>query len=274
MTRRPGLSERLSDAVGRLAAWRVRGAAAGYARLVGADPSEAELPLDAYESALDFFTRRLAPDARPVDPDPSALVSAVDGRVLSQGPVGDGQLIQSKDRRYPLAALLDDEAQARGFGGGAYVTVYLSPRDYHRIHAPADGELRRARVIPGALWPVNNLGTRYKPDLFVANRRVVVELDTPTFGRVVVVMVGATNVGAIRATFDPDLTRDFGEPRQRDYAPPPPVSRGDELGVFELGSTVIVVTEAPVELSDRTPGDPVRMGQALGARTRSASTSG
>lgn len=273
MTRRLQFGERLSGAAGRLASTRVRGSAAAFAKLVGADPAEAEHPIDRYESVLDFFTRRLRPGARPVDPDPSALVSAVDGRILAEGPVGDGRLVQSKDRRYPLAALLEDEAEAARMTGGAYVTVYLSPRDYHRIHAPADGRIESARVIPGALWPVNDMGTRFKRDLFVANRRVVTALDTERFGRVLVIMVGATNVGAIRATFDPELTRDFGAPRRRDYDPRPEVARGDELGIFELGSTVIVVTEAPVRLIDRTPGDGVRMGQRLGTRASSASTS-
>ena len=273
MTRRPGFSEQLSGAVGRLASTRVRGAAAAYAKLVGADPAEAELPVDRYESVLDFFTRRLKPGARSVDSDPGALVSAVDGRLLAEGPVGDGRLVQSKDRRYPLAALLEDDPLAARMGGGAYVTVYLSPRDYHRIHAPANGRIRSARVIPGTLWPVNDLGTRFKRELFVTNRRVVVELDSDRFGRVLVVMVGATNVGAIRTTFDPELTRDFAAARRRDYDPAPTVERGDEIGVFELGSTVIVVTEAPVRLIDRRPGDGVRMGQRLGMCPTPASTS-
>lgn len=271
MTRRASFSERLSHAFGRLAATRVRGAAAAYARLVGADLGEAELPVQRYGSVLDFFTRRLTPDARPIDPDPCALVSAVDGRLLAEGPVGDGRLIQSKDRRYPLGALLGDEAEAARMRGGAYVTVYLSPRDYHRIHAPADGRIRSARVIPGALWPVNDMGTRFKRDLFVANRRVVVEMDSDPFGRVWVVMVGATNVGAVRTTFDAELTRNFEAARRRHYDPALAVARGDEIGVFELGSTVIVVTEAPIRLIDRKPGDPIRMGQRLGVSSASTS---
>lgn len=269
--RRLGPTEVLSKALGRAAATHVPGAATAFARLVGADATEAELPLDAYPSVLAFFTRRLEPGARPVDPGSDVLCSPVDGSLLATGPVGDGRLIQSKGRRYGLAALLEDDALANSLLGGAYASIYLSPKDYHRIHAPSDGRIARARVIPGALLPVNALGTRFMRDLLPRNRRVVVELVTERFGRVAVVMVGATNVGAIRATFDADLTRRFDVPREARYSPPIPVVRGDEMGIFELGSTVVVVTERPVRLIDRKPGDPVRMGRCLGRVSPSSS---
>jgi phosphatidylserine decarboxylase len=261
--RAPAATERLSALAGSLARARIPGAAAAFARLVGADVDEAEFPVADYPSVLAFFTRRLRPGARPVDADPSALVSPVDGSLSVAEPVGDGRLVQSKDRRYPLADLLVDAELAEVLLGGSYATLYLSPRDYHRIHAPVDGRIVRARVVPGGLWPVNDLGVRWIDGLFVANRRVVVRIHSPRFGRVAVVMVGATNVGAIRATFDPSLTAAFDAPKARDYDLS--VARGDELGVFELGSTVIVVTERPVRFTVQTQGDPVRMGRALGS---------
>lgn len=272
MTRLPNATELLSAALGRLATLPVPRAAAAFARVVGADLDEAERPVGEYRSVFDFFVRRLRPGARPLDSDPESLSSSVDGRVLALGPVGDGRLVQSKDRRYALAALLGDAELAGRFGSGSYVTVYLSPKDYHRIHAPCDVAILGARVLPGALWPVNAVGTRLVADVFPRNRRVVVDARSPTFGRLAIVMVGATNVGAIRATFDPDLTRSFDRPRRREYAPPLRVAKGDEIGVFELGSTVIVVTERCLRFTAQKPGDEVRVGRGLARRERSSTS--
>jgi len=270
VNRRPDVTERISRGVARLAALEIPGSAAAYARLFGARVDEAERPLAEYGSVLDFFTRRLAPGSRPVDPDPDALISPVDGRLLAVGPVGDGKLVQGKDRRYPLATLLDDHARAATLLGGSYATIYLSPRDYHRIHAPVAGALTRAKVVPGALWPVNDLGTRWVPEVFVRNRRLVVELSSERFGAVFVIMIGAINVGGIRASFDPSLTTSYDRPRSAEYAPPSPIARGDELGVFELDSNVVVVTEAALPIIDQRPGQPVRWGRSLGRRAPSS----
>ncbi len=203
---------------------------------------EATRPLEDYESLLDLFTRRLRPEARPIDSAPMSLVSPVDARVGAFGAVRDGMLLQAKGMPYTLSSLLGGEEEARMFEGGRFLTLYLSPRDYHRIHVPESGELAETRYEPGTLWPVNPPAVRRIPSLFAVNERVVTTLDA-TWGRVAVVMVGATNVGRMRLSYMDLVTNSGGQPFRRRHEPPLRVERGDELGVFELGSTVILVVQ-------------------------------
>lgn len=231
------------------------------------DMSEAEHPLEHYESVLDLFTRRLAPGARPIDPDPRALVSPVDGAYLVGGHVESGTLLQAKGKAYSLSALLAGPEAAKPFEGGSYITLYLSPRDYHRIHSPADGKITGYTYVPGDLWPVNAHGVAHVDGLFAVNERITSHLETEAFGRVDVVKVGATNVGHMRLAYDDGIATNVGGQKieRRTYEDPIDVARGDELGVFEMGSTVIVVTERRVEFEPFERDDPVRLGRPLGA---------
>lgn len=246
-----------------------------FARAVGADVAEAELPLEAYPTLNRFFTRQLRPGARSWPADPSAVASPVDGAVGQLGPVRGGRLIQAKGRLYDVAGLLEDPAAAARYEGGAFVTLYLSPRDYHRIHAPVAGEIRQARHVPGALLPVNAAAVAHLPELFARNERLITLLDGE-MGRVAVVAVGAYNVGRISAAFDPAWNAPPGssawvtnrrgmQSAARDYDPPVRVQRGDEIMTFHLGSTVVLVFEpGRVELlSSLRPGDPVRLGSPI-----------
>jgi phosphatidylserine decarboxylase len=235
----------------------------GYSRLFGARPEEAELPLDAYPTLNAFFTRALKPGLRPVAPD--AIVSPVDAAVGAFGTVAHDTLVQAKGRTYSLASLLGDRALAERFDGGTYTTLYLSPKDYHRIHVPMDGDITRAMYIPGALWPVNTVAVAHVPDLFAVNERLVVTLERG--GSVMaLVAVGATMVGMTRVVFD-DLHTNAARRvvQDRRYSPAIAVHAGGPLGHFEFGSTVILVCSRECgTIEPLTPGATVQVGQRLG----------
>src|SRR5688572_5061286 len=174
-----------------------------FARAVGIDLAEAELPLEEYGSLNAFFVRRLRPGARSWPLAEGVLASPVDGIVGQLGTVREGRVLQAKGRWYSAAELLADPAGAGPYEGGSFVTLYLSPRHYHRIHAPCAGTIAKAEHVPGALLPVNEAAVAHVPNLFSRNERLVAYLDGPV-GRVAVVAVGAYNVGRISAAFDPE----------------------------------------------------------------------
>lgn len=243
-----------------------------YGRAYSVDLSEAVVPDAGFASFNDFFTRRLREGIRPVDPDPASVVSPADGRLDDLGPITEGSTFTVKGQRYDAAALLGDDAEARGFVGGEFFIVYLSPRDYHRVHAPVAGRVARVRHIPGTLYPVNDFGVREVPGLLARNERVVVYLDSD-IGRVAVVLVGAFVVGRIDLYFPaPPRPAHGGAVALRDYPPEgaPSLARGAELGAFLLGSTVVVLLPPAARgrwaaASDTRPG-PVRMGEAVTRR--------
>jgi len=260
----------------------LRGTVLGaFARAVGADVGEAAEPLEAYPTLNRFFTRTLRPGARSWPADPSVVASPVDGAVGQLGTVREGRLIQAKGRLYGAAQLLEEESAPR-YEGGAFLTLYLSPKDYHRIHAPVGGEIRAARHVPGSLLPVNAPSVSHVPELFARNERLICHIDG-SVGRVAVVAVGAYNVGRISAAFDPAWNAPPGESAwvtnrrglqtaARAYDPPIAVARGDEIMTFHLGSTVVLLFEPGRVTLDPTlkPGDVVRLGREIGRMESSA----
>jgi phosphatidylserine decarboxylase len=246
-----------------------------FARAVGANLDEAELPLEAYPSLGDFFARRLRPGVRPIDQSPTAIVAPSDGVLAARGEAVDGALVQAKGQTYQLAQLLardPDDALVRRLTGGAYATVYLSPRDYHRVHAPVAGRLVAYDYVPGALWPVMPRVVARRPALFARNERVVITLDAGRLGWVAVVMVAASGVGNLWLNqpaipggggFGTLAWRAAGEPRRVEHAGVS-VGRGEELGAFHLGSTVIVVFEPGRAALEGAVGEVVRIGARLG----------
>lgn len=262
----------LSRLVGALTRWRapaaVRHAAMrAFARRYGIDLSECPA-LEAYRSFGEFFARPLRPGLRPIAPGDGVIASPVDAVVSEAGVTAGGKLVQAKGIDYPAAALLGDEALAARLEGGAYATLYLSPKDYHRIHFPLGGAVTGWRYVPGRLWPVNAASVRNVPGLFAVNERLVTILDTP-LGRCAVVAVGATIVGRVHAYYDPTVpyTNEPRAPvRSREYETPIPVEKGQELGAFEMGSTVILLFErGRVTLDPRlVAGARVRVGEAIG----------
>ena len=175
----------LSRTVRRLASVPSQMAVRRFAARFGLDMSEAEHPIEAYESVQALFTRRLKPGARPSERDPNVLSSPVDGALLVANDVGDGQLFQAKGRTYSLQALLADAGTE--FSAGSYTTIYLSPRDYHRIHSPAAGKILGYTYVPGALFPVNPAAVAHVDRLFATNDRLITHLQTEAFGRVDVI---------------------------------------------------------------------------------------
>ena len=246
-----------------------------FARAVGADLDEAEHPLEHYPTLNRFFTRRLRADARSWPGDPAVLACPVDGAVGQAGDIRAGRLIQAKGRDYSAAELLGDAAEAARFDGGAFITLYLSPRDYHHIHAPCDGTIPLARHVPGALLPVNQAAVTHLPSLFAQNERLLCYLDGP-LGRIAVVAVGAYNVGRISAAWDPDWNAPPGkdawvtnrrglEVATRNYNPPPILRQGDSLMTFHLGSTVVLLGEpGKIQIgAGLEPHREVRLGEPL-----------
>jgi phosphatidylserine decarboxylase len=241
----------------------------GFARAYDIDLA-ASPPLESYRSFGQFFARPLRPGLRPIAPGDEVVVSPVDARVSEVGLATAGIMVQAKGIDYTVAALLGDAELARRFEGGAWATLYLSPQDYHRIHFPLSGGITGWRYLPGQLWPVNAASVAQVPGLFTVNERLVTLLDSP-LGLAAIVAVGATVVGRVRAAYDAavPLTDQPGARAQRgDYAPPLPVKKGEELGAFEMGSTVILLFEpGRVQLSGRVrPGARVRVGEPLGGR--------
>jgi phosphatidylserine decarboxylase len=244
----------------------VRTAIKGFAAAYGVATDEAERDAGTYRTFTDFFTRRLKPDLRPIAQGEDVACSPVDGTVGQVGGIESGTLVQAKGKTYGLAELLVDEDDARAYDGGTYATLYLAPRDYHRIHAPLSGRITGYTYVPGHLWPVNAKGIAEIDRLFAVNERLITHMETAA-GRVAVVKVGATCVGRIRATYDDVVTNNGRSPFRRvRYDVPFDVAKGEELGVFEMGSTVIVLFQRGRITLDPLieTGARVRLGQALG----------
>lgn len=262
----------LSRAAGALTRWQaprsVRLAAMrAFARRYGIDLGECP-ELELYRTFGEFFARPLRPGLRPIAAGDEVAVSPVDGVVSQAGLATGGELVQAKGIGYRAAALLADAALARRLEGGAFATLYLSPRDYHRIHFPLGGKVLGWRYVPGKLWPVNPASVRTVPGLFAANERLVTVIETP-LGCCAVVAVGATVVGRVHAYYDPSVphtNRPGGRLARRDYEAPIPVEKGQELGAFEMGSTVVLLFEpGRVRLDDRlSEGVRVRVGERIG----------
>ena len=248
---------------------RVLGA---FAATLGIDLSEAELPLESYRTINQLFVRRLKPGARTFTNDPCAAGSPVDGIVGQIGVLHGEKLLQAKGRFYTAAELLDDAEQAVRFENGSFVTIYLSPRHYHRIHTPMAGAVPLARHVPGALLPVNDAAVQLVDRLFARNERLICHV-AGALGRVAVVAVGAYNVGRISAAFDPAwngelmrgvTNRKGARAETRVYRPPVPAETGAEIMAFHLGSTVVLLFEPPVKLLPvLVPGAEVRAGQTI-----------
>lgn len=256
---------RITRAVGRLCDAklhpRVSSAIVGlYAKAYRVSLDEAVSPDLGWESFDAFFTRKLKEGARAPCSDENALVSPADGRIEAIGPVDLTSSVLVKGKPYRVAELIGDESDARRYAGGQFFVVYLSPRDYHRVHAPVAGAVSLVRSMSGDLFPVNSIGERHVPSLFAKNRRVAIAIDTEARGRVTVVLVGAMIVGRITVRDVEGRDVPIGDHR---IAPPRPVARDEEIGIFHLGSTAVVFVEKgafpPLTIE---PG-PVRCGERL-----------
>ena len=227
-----------------------------YAKLTGASLAESRGPLDIYPSLGAFFVRHLVPGARPIEADPAQLPCPVDGTFQSIGPVTNGQVMQAKGKSYELRELLGDVGADVELEGGHQWTIYLSPRDYHRIHAPEKCRLTEARWIPGARWSVQPWVLKWLKVLPV-NERFPLRLETER-GPLFLVLVGALNVGRIRV---------LGvDPRHAGAVDPAlPFERGGELARFEMGSTIVLIAPPGTwkPTANCVPGQKVKLGESI-----------
>lgn len=239
-----------------------------FAKAYNVDMEEAEHAFERYPTFAEFFTRGLKPGLRPIDPGEKVVVSPVDGRVSQVGYSDNGRCLQAKGIEYTVDELLGDSEAAKPFHGGAWTTIYLSPRDYHRIHAPLGGTITGYAYIPGEFWPVNPASVKNKQSLFCVNERLVTYLDTVA-GKCAVVKVGATCVSRIKATYDDVLTHAGKPGKVHTYDSGFKVEKGGELGRFEMGSTVILLFEPKRVIWDDSLKEEavVRLGKRIGVIT-------
>lgn len=224
---------------------------------------------DDFPTFNDFFTRELANGARPVDADDAIAVSPVDGTVSAAGTIDRQQLFQAKGRHYALHDLLATNLQeADEFIGGSFATIYLAPYNYHRVHCPLTGELRSLRYVPGELFSVNNATASQVPRLFCRNERLICQFETDV-GPMAVIFVGALNVGSITTPWTGELRpqkRGVGAELSLSGQPGRQVQKGELLGWFNMGSTVIVLLP-PGAISwnaNIDAGHVCRMGEPIG----------
>jgi phosphatidylserine decarboxylase len=208
-----------------------------------------------WSSFDNFFTRTLRPGARPLPEDASVAVCPADGRCESAARIGADTTFLVKGRPYQVEELIGEDPSAFAGGGGS--VVYLSPRDYHRVHSPVAGVITHVRSLPGDYFPVNAIGLKHIPSLFVRNRRVAVFIETPG-GRAVVVLVAAIVVGRITATGIDARDVPFGL-----HTLDLKIERGAEIGIFHLGSTAVVLFDQKLFKSWACAEGPVRFGEAF-----------
>jgi phosphatidylserine decarboxylase len=228
-----------------------------------------ETNLDAYPSFNAFFTRLLKPEVRPLCPEKGAVLCPADGAVSQLGKIANGRIFQAKGKDFSAVELLGgDVERAKPFANGSFATIYLSPRDYHRLHMPLRGTLRQMIHVPGRLFSVNAATTNNVPGLFARNERVVAMFDTEV-GPMALVLVGAIFVASIETVWHGEVTPPTAtEVRIWDYAKNPLIlDKGAEMGRFNMGSTIVVLFgENAISWEEAlAAGDAVRMGQKIGA---------
>lgn len=224
--------------------------------------------LNAYPSFNAFFTRALQSGIRPIAADENVVVSPVDGAISQLGKIDSGQIVQAKGRHYSVLELLGgDQTLAEQFQQGQFATIYLSPRDYHRIHMPLTGKLQKMCYIPGKLFSVSPRTARTVPNLFARNERIVTVFETQQ-GPMVLVLVGAIFVGSMETVWSGQITPPYGKEIQHwTYQDEQAITieKGEEMGRFNMGSTVVILLpeQATLFLEQLVAGDSLKMGQAI-----------
>lgn len=242
-----------------------------FVRGFNPDMSDAvETDPTAYASFNEFFTRALRPGTRPLDVDPKAIVSPVDGTVSEAGALNADRLLQAKGHEYSLRALLaGNAAWERTFAGGTFATIYLAPYNYHRIHMALAGELREAFYVPGDLFSVNRTTAQLVPGLFSRNERVFCGFDAGGMPWAII-LVGALNVGSMATVWHGDVTprkvRDLTALPVNDMLAPVELAKGEEMARFNMGSTVILLFPPGAAQWDAKleAGTTLRMGERIG----------
>jgi phosphatidylserine decarboxylase len=238
-----------------------------FAKLYKINVSEAELNIQEYNSLNQFFTRALKAGARIIDSAENGVVSPVDARITNYGDINENTLIQAKDIDFSVRELIGSEKYFKFFENGKFMTLYLSPQDYHRIHSPFYGKILGYYYEPGKLFPVNNLAVIGIKSLFPKNERLITFLQTE-YGKIAVVKVGASNVGKIRVTYDNKIVTNswIRFPKDVEYTNVNIyIDKGAELGRFEMGSTVILIFEKDtIDFENITKEEKVQYGSTIG----------
>lgn len=246
-----------------------------FIRIFNVNMAEAEVnEPEKYSSFNEFFTRRLKADARPIDNNTSTIISPVDGYLSEFGDITGNSLIQAKGMAYTLDRLLSgNTGLVKQFQNGRFATLYLSPKNYHRIHMPCKGQLQQMIYIPGRLFAVNSHTTRVVDHLFGRNERAVIIYATD-LGPLAMIMVGAIFVGNMETVWSGEINNPYPKQIQTDHyaslARPIALDKGEEMGRFNMGSTVILLFEKNALEWDATlvRGQEIRMGETLGNRIR------
>jgi phosphatidylserine decarboxylase len=241
-----------------------------FVRQYGVNMDEAEhSDLGSYATFNDFFTRPLKPGARPLST--ADFICPVDGAISQFGDIDDHHIVQAKGHRFTTTELVGgDHSLAAQFRHGSFANLYLSPKDYHRLHMPCDGKLTRMIYVPGALFSVNPVTARGVPNLFARNERVVCVFESPEHGPFLMVLVGATIVGSMSTVWhgvvNPKRTNKVSEWTYGDEAIL--LKKGEEMGRFLLGSTIVMLFRPDTIAfnSDWAPERPVRLGERMGDR--------
>ena len=237
-----------------------------FAKIFKVNVQEAELELKNYKSLNNFFIRTLKNEARVIESEDKVIVSPVDGTILNFGRIKKGTIIQAKGIEFSLKDILGNHKYYERFLDGSWITLYLSPRDYHRIHYPVSGELVGYSYRPGRLFPVNRLAVNMIKKLFSKNERLITYVETEK-GLTALIKIGATNVGKIKVNYDKILSTNnwVRSDKDHEYIEKIPVIKGEELGRFEMGSTVILLLEKNCgELLDFEEKQSILYGQPIG----------
>ena len=241
-----------------------------FIKIYGVNMKEAYTEdIESFSSFNAFFTRRLKSNARSIDSDQSSVVSPVDGKISQIGRIGNSSIIQAKGKKYSLVRFLGgDKSLSDKFKFGLFSTIYLSPKDYHRIHMPYDGRLQQMIYVPGELFSVNPITVENIDNLFAKNERLVCIFDT-SYGQMAIVLVGAMIVSGIKVKWENSFENvkkikkynypTFGKDQIR-------IKKGEELGRFLLGSTVVICfTQNKLSwLNNLVPKSKIKMGQVIG----------
>ena len=239
-----------------------------FAKRYRVDLDEAERSIVEYPTFAAFFTRKLKPGSRTIDMAADVIASPCDGAISELGTIEGGRCLQAKGLSFPVDKLVGDARRALDFEGGQFATIYLSPRDYHRFHAPVAAKVTGYNYLPGEFWPVNQASVRLKDALFSINERLVTWLSSPEFGAFAYVAVGATCVSRIHAAYDDIVTHTGGRATSHTYERAIPIEKGGEIGMFEMGSTVILLFEKGRMRWDPklAAGAVLRLGERIGAK--------
>ncbi len=239
-----------------------------YCKIFGVNMAESEKSIRDFNTFNEFFTRELKAGVRNIDSSKKSIISPVDGRVIEFGKIEKNTLIQAKGKTYSLESLLQNKDAAKKFEDGSFITIYLSPKDYHRIHSPVSGKISGYSYIQGNLFPVGNFSSAQIDELFSKNERLITYIEY-SGGTVVVVKIGACTVGRIRINYeDSAFDTSMKINVEKKYAKKFPVRKGEEIGRFELGSTVVLLFEKnTINFEKISGGTQIKMGEKIACIT-------